>query len=233
MRIPILVSCLLAAACGGSTLEPGAGDSQGGGTHTLSVDGAISAEPRIVNASSASDFDTHFDVRIDKDQVAVTTGTVTINSNGGPVQLTYHDGNHWVGDQPGYFEVYELSVVSGNDQVTGVRVDGPDIHVFTAPGLGATVDAAAPLAVAWSRDDHAEQCGIQTERLDWIAMDDSGSYSLPVGSLKVEKDKAVNEEVQVRRINRVSPAGAVAGSEVSVSVRNRVDVVVAANPNAP
>src|SRR5262249_2138828 len=126
MRTPILVSCLLAAACGGgSHLDPGAGDSPGTGSNTLTVEGAISAEPHMPTARGATDFDTHFEVQIEKNQVPVTTGTVTVTSSGGAVTLTYRDNGHWSGDQPGYFEVYELSVVSGTDKVEGVRVDGP------------------------------------------------------------------------------------------------------------
>jgi hypothetical protein len=229
--------CCSAAACGGP-LDPGAGNSLGTGTQTLTVNGSASADTDLVNPGDALSFTTHFDFRITNGQAPITTGTVTISSNGGDVALTYNNngqgnGGHWVGDQAGYHEVYALDIVSGTDKVTGVRVDGPDIHSFTAPGLGATVDSTMPLALGWARKDHADLAELSTQQLDHVTVDDTGGYSLAAGSLKSAKDKAVNETIELRRTDQVAPAGAVAGSMVSVSVRNHIDVVVQINPNAP
>lgn len=226
---------LVFAACGGSALDPGSGNSLGAGTHTLTVEGSASAGTDLVNPGDAMSFTTHFDFQISNGQTPVTTGTVVVSSNGGDVSLTYNaaDNGHWVGDQAGYYEVYQLDVTSGADTVTGVRVDGPDIHTFTAPGIGATVDATMPLAITWSRNDHADQATLDTQALDRVTIDDTGSYSLAAGGLKSSKDKAENEHIEIRRTNQVAPAGATPGSTVSVSVRNHVDVVVQINPAAP
>ena len=238
MRAPILVSFLFLAACGGSTLDPGAGDSQGSGSKTLTVDGSISANNEaIANSGDASTFTTQFDIQLSTANGPVTTGTVTVNSNGGPVQLTYNNnqgnGGHWSGEQAGYFEVYTLDVTSGADTISGVRVDGPDLHTFSAPTIGATVDSTMPLQLSWSRNDHADLAVLSTHMLDHLQIDDSGSYALAAGSLKSSKDQTQQETIQLSRTNQVQPAGAVAGSTVGVTVRNHVDVVVMINPNAP
>jgi len=231
---PLIVSSLLLVACSSSPLDPGAGNSLGSGTQTLSVEGSISADSDVSNASNASGFTTHFDIQLTKGGQPVTTGTVTISSNGGDVALTFDttNGGRWIGSQAGYFEVYGLDVTSGSDTITGVRIDGPDLHTFTAPALGATLDATAANTVTWSRADHADVATIRTQQIDRITIDDTGTYSLAAGALRSSKDKAENESIELRRSNQVQPAGAVAGSSVSVGVRNHVDVLVAINPAA-
>ncbi len=238
MRIStaFLGSLLVVAACGGNSLDPGAGNSLGSGSHTLLVHGSISAASDITNAGDGASFSTHVDLTLMKDQVAVTTGTVAVSSSAGDLTLTYatDNGGHWVGDQAGYDEVYELNVTSGGDTISGVRVDGPDIHTFTSPALGATVDSTMPLAIAWSRGDHADiaELSTQGDGGNHVTIDDTGSYSLAAGTLKSNKDQSQTSTINLRRTNQVVPAGAVAGSTLSVSVRNGVDVVAMPNPNA-
>jgi hypothetical protein len=230
---PLIASSLFLVACSSSPLDPGAGNNLGSGTQTLSVEGSISADSDVANASNASGFTTHFEIHLTKGGQAVTTGTVTISSNGGDVALTFDGGNgNWIGSQAGYFEVYGLDVTSGSDAITGVRIDGPDLHTFTAPALGATLDSTMTNTVTWSRDDHADIATLRTNQLDRITIDDTGTYSLAPGSLKSSKDKAENESIELRRTNQVQPAGAVPGSTVGVTVRNHVDVVVQINPAA-
>lgn len=228
-----LVPVSLLVACGGAPLDPGSGDDLGTGSMTLAVEGTASAEARIANASSENDFDTAFSIRIQKGGADVTTGTVTITSNGGAVTLTPDGNGRWRGTQGGYFEAYQLDVTSGTDTLSGVIVDGPDLHTISAPTAGATVDASVALAVSWARSDHADEATIQTKGIDPVTIDDSGSYSLAAGTLKSKKDQAETETVELRRSDRVSPAGAIAGSSFAVSIRNHVDIVVMPNPNAP
>lgn len=235
---PLSIASLLSfatasAACGGA-LDPGAGNSAGSGTSTLLVEGAATADADLPDARDAASFTTHFDFHIEKGGTPITTGTVTVTSNGGKVALAFvADGQgHWTGDQAGYEEVYQLDVTSGSDAVTGVRVDGPDIHTFTAPTLGATVDSTVPLAMSWSRGEHADTAVLSTHQLDHVTIDDSGSYSLAAGSLKSSKDQTQAETIELRRADQVVPAGATAGSSVTVEIRNHIDVVVAINPNA-
>jgi hypothetical protein len=127
--------------------------------------------------------------------------------------------------------VYVLDVVSGEDNVGGVRVDGPDIHVFVEPLPGATIDSTMPLLVSWGRDDAASSASIDTEELDSIAIDDTGEFSLPPGSLNAESDKAKENTLRITRTNRVTPAGGAAGSEWEVSIRNEIEVLAAPDPS--
>jgi hypothetical protein len=229
----IFASILLLAACGSDPLDPGAGDNPGAGTRTLLVEGRAHAEPRFSNAEAPTDFDTDFSVRVSLNDAAVTTGTVTVRSRFGEVPLTWTpDGTfgRWEGRMANYDEVYELNIVSGADEVRGVIVDGPDIHAFTAPMAGATLDSTVQNPVTWRRDEPADITVFDAQEIESINISDTGSYMMGVGVLKAEKDKARANTLELSRTNRVVPAGAVAGSEFAVTITNKLDVVVAPNP---
>ena len=219
-------------ACGGSSvLDPGSGNNPGSGTSTLTVDGDVTAHPRIQNARNASDFETSLSVRVMLGTQAVTGGTVMVESSSGKVSLIYRpDDNRWVGTAPGYDEVYILDVESGADKVNDVRVDGPDVHFFTKPTAGATVDSTMPLEIQWDSGDEAPSAWIDAEQLDTLAIADTGKYTLAGSALKAEPDKARVNTIELGRAERVTPSGAVGGSELRVTVENRIDVVVQANP---
>jgi len=227
-----LISIMLVGACGGSDLDPGSGDDPGGGTSTLVVDGNVTAEPRLVNARTAGDYDTDFSVRITLNGQTVTTGNVVVTSATGSVPLVFNADQEarWTGRAPGYDEVYVLDVDSGPDFIDGVRVDGPDIHIFTEPTVGATVDSTVPLLVAWACDHGADSASIKAEELDSISIPDTGEYMLAPGALKAEQDKARENTLRITRTNRVTPAGAAGGSEWSVTIRNEIQVVAQPNP---
>jgi len=239
MTVRFLTSAfvLSLAACGGSgsDLDPGAGDNPGGGTRTLFVEGRVSAEARLANARVAAEFDTDFSIRILLNQVPVTTGTVTLTSASGQFPLAFNvDGEpRWTGRQNGYDEVYILDIESGPDNVHDVRVDGPDVHVFDKPLAGSTVDSTMPLQIDWSRGDTADIASIDTGVLDKLSIPDSGTYMLAAGALQAEKDQPKENTIQLERNDRVLPAGAIAGSEFSVRVRNDITIVAAPNPLLP
>lgn len=221
-----LAVCL--AACGGD-LDPGSGNDPGTGTSTLFVDGDVEASPTITNASRAADFSTHFSVAVRKNDVAVTTGEVTLTSSSGTVTLVYDTGeDRWIGQQAGYHEVYELSVASGDDRVEGVRVDGPAPHHFTTPLPGASVDATMPLDVRWDRDEAADIAQFETQEIGELAIADTGSYTVAVGGLKSSGGEATEERLRLDRSARVTPAGAVADSSMRVRIRNEIDLLVQA-----
>lgn len=227
----IFASTLLLAACGSDPLDPGAGDDLGGGTNTLFVDGRAHAEPRIANARAATDFDTEISIRVLLNDAPVTSGTVIVSSRFGEAPLTWQaDPGRWEGRMAGYDEVYRLDVESGADKVTNVIVDGPDIHVFTAPTAGATLDSTQQNAVTWSRDESADITAFDSGEIDKITIADTGSYMMSPGALKAEKDKARDDQLELSRTNHVAPRGAIAGSDFAVTVTNRIDVVVAPNP---
>lgn len=230
-----LISCALVssvAACGGGgDLDPGAGNDAGEGSTTLLVDADVEARPLVPNASKAVDFTTSFRVRLERAGTPVTTGTVTIESAAGAVSLEYrNDDNRWVGAQTGYQEVYRLSATAGDDFLDGVRVDGPALHWFTAPAPGATVDTRAPVMVTWSRGEAAETARLDTDQLDELVIGDTGSYAIPTGGFKSKRDEVEQERIRLDRSRRLTPAGALVGSEMRVLVRNEISVVVAAAP---
>ena len=227
-------------ACGGNPLDPGAGNDPGTGTSTLVVTGNVSAQAHLTNALNAADFDTQFSVRITLNMQTVMTGTVTITAASGTYPLTFQPNGggqgqqgRWTGMAPAYDEVYRLDVDSGVDNVHNVRVDGPSLHSFTAPSAGAQVDSTMPLAITWKANDAAESAALRTDRIDNLAIEDTGSYMLAAGSLKSAKDQAEQNTIRLTRTNRVIPAGGAAGSELAVSVENEIDVVAMINPNAP
>ena len=225
----ILASLAILTACSSSPLDPGAGDSLGTGTSTLAVDGSARATAHVANAKAATDFTTDFSVRVTLNGAAVTTGTVTIRSSKVSVPLTWN-GDAWEGTGAGYDEVYQLDVVSGADKVEGVIVDGPDIHDFTAPQAGATLDSTIANMMTWDRAAAAEITTVRVGDLDRITIDDTGSFSIPAGSLKADKDQAKPNTLELVRTNHVAPNGAIAGSEFAVSIENDLDVIAAPNP---
>lgn len=223
----------LFAACGssGSDLDPGAGDSPGTGTNTLFVAGSVNAEPRLTNARSAGDFATEFSIDIRLAGIGITAGTVTVTGNSGEFPLTYvGDNGRWEGRGLGYDEVYILDVVSGEHEVTGVRVDGPDFHTFAEPLAGATVDSTMPLKVTWDSEETADSTAIRADKIDWVSIPDTGLYMLAGGALEADASQATVNDLRLERTNRVIPAGAVAGSEFSVRIENRIEIVAQPNP---
>lgn len=221
-------------ACASDPLAPGAGDELGTGSQTLLVRGTVSAGSRIHNAKLAADFSTEFRVQLSLGNAPVSTGTVTIRSASKTVPLAWVDNGqstgHWEGNAAGYDEVYQLDVASGNDSVSGVIVDGPDIHVITAPTAGAALDSTQPITVTWDRLDTTDEARLSTEGDD-IVIADSGTYAMSPGTLRADKDKAKTNRLRLVRTNRVSPAGAVVGSSMSVSVSNEIEVVAMPCPS--
>lgn len=228
-RLATLSSTLVAlAACGGDGLDPGS--EPGTGTSTLTVNGDVAATPLVPNASKPTDFTTSFEIDVSKAGAPVTGAIVTVVSDAGAVVLTQSDGplgRRWRGAQNGYYEIYQLTIDAGADNVRDVQVDGPALHYFTAPLPGATVNATMPLVVSWKRSEPATVISLDTRELDQIAISDTGTYTIPVGGLKSKSTETEQEELTVDRAERITPAGAAVGSDFRVVVRNRIDLVVA------
>lgn len=212
-------------------LLPGSGDDPGSGTSTLTVDGTMTAKPRFSNARSEADFETSLSVRVMLGLQPMTTGIVEVTSSSGRVALLYRPNeNRWQGTAAGYDEVYVLDVEHGADAVRGVRVDGPDLHFFTKPTAGATVDSTRVLEVAWDSGEECDSASIDAEEIDKIAIPDTGLYVLAPGALKADSDQARENTIELRRANRITPAGAAGGSEMVVAVENHTQVVAQPNP---
>jgi len=231
MRHSLVSMLLVCPACGGGALDPGSGNSAGDGTGTLLVDGSAHAEPLIANAASPRDFNTEFVVRVTLADQVVTTGTVTMTGNSGATELAFvPDGElagRWRGVASGYDEVYILDVDTGTDNVSGVRVDGPDVHVFTTPLPGDTVDSLQPLDITWDCDDAADEITLRAGEVGELAITDQRQFTLPAGSLQNEADKTRENELRLERANRVTPSGGVVGSDMRVSVRQEITILAA------
>jgi len=229
MRHFLVSTLFVCVACGGDALDPGSGNSAGDGTGTLFVDGSARAEPLIPNAASADDFNTEFDVRVSLNGQTVNTGTVTMTGSSGTTELVFSPdgefGGHWRGLASGYDEVYIMDVDTGTDNVTGVRVDGPDVHVFTAPLPGDTLDSLVPVELTWDCDDNADIITLRAGEVDNIAITDQGTFTLPAGTLRNDSGQTVENELRLSRTNRVTPSGGVPGSELAVSVRQEITVL--------
>ena len=229
MRTPVLLApfFFLGVGCGGSATDAG------GGTGTLYVDGEIEASPQLPNASELADFDTEFEVRIRLGDQNVTTGDVFIDAADEHIPLVYSpDSGSWHGRQSGYHRAYELDIVSGEHAVEGVTLEGPDVHWFETPLPGAVVDASLPLEIAWG-GDHAEAARLDAWDGDAVAIDDTGEYVVPAFTLQTNDGEARDEEIELERWSRIAPAGAVGGSELTVTVRNRIEILVAPCPTCP
>ena len=225
-------------ACSSDPLAPGSGDQAGAGSKTLVIEGSASAEPKVSNAKLPTDFGTDFSVRITLNGTPITSGAmVTIESQSNKFTLTFNpnqgNGGRWEASEPSYDESYRLDIVDGNDKVTGVIVDGPDIHQITAPVSGASLDSSMPIDVKWDRSDTADICTLDVGHIDRLTIPDNGKYTLPANSLDAEKDKTKENTISIRRSNHVTPAGATGDSSFTVSVRNDLDVLALANPNLP
>ncbi|CAN5382759.1 hypothetical protein BH11MYX1_BH11MYX1_06690 [soil metagenome] len=231
MHQSLCLGLMFLVACGGSS---GSGDSPGSGTSTLLVTGEATATPRISNARAASDFDTDFAVVVELAGAAVSTGTVTVTGSGAPTALTFtasNGGGHWEGAASGYDQSYQLEVKSGPDAVSGVIVDGPDIQVITSPTAGASLDSVLPFTATWDRAAAADIARVQAgDNGNAVDVPDTGSYTVSAGTLHADKDQARTNTFRITRTNRISPAGAVTGSQFTVGVVNELDVVAAPCP---
>ena len=218
-----MVALALCACSDGGDLAPGAGNDPGTGSRTLVVEGAVVASPGRFNAPAGREFETEFSLRLSRDDGPVVSGTVTITSATGKVALTYDQGR-WTGSAASYDEVYVLDVASGTDRVDSVRLDGPDVHVFTQPAPGATVPSTLPLTVQWARAAEADAAALRTNSTDWIDVADTGTYALPPRALRGEPNRTVDHTLRLARTNRLVPAGAADGSTWSVTIENRLNL---------
>jgi len=107
-----------------------------------------------------------------------------------------------------------------------VRIAGPDIHTFTAPAAGATVDSTMPLAITWARTETAAIATLGTRSINGVSIVDSGSYALAPGTLRSKPDQVETDRLQLVRAQQIAPAGAAPGSTFCVSIATSLDVLV-------
>lgn len=222
--------CALAVtvgACGSAGIP--AGDDPGTGSSTLEIDAEVEVTNVVPNARDAADFVTAFEVEVRRNGAIVSDAVVVIETTDGAVELVFQssqDDGRYRGTLAGYGGRFVLDVDAGDDYVHGVRVQGPDAHWFESPTMGASVPGTEPLVVAWSRDGAADAARIETKELDDLAIEDTGDYTLPVGTLDHDDGEVRDDRVRVWRQNRVVPDGAAGSSRFTVEVRNEVEFLV-------
>jgi hypothetical protein len=82
--------------------------------------------------------------------------------------------------------------------------------------------------ITWKRGEAADQITLDTDKIDELTIADTGTFSLPAGSLKSKADGVEQERIRLDRYATVIPTGAVGGSQMRVQVRNEVEVLVQA-----
>ena len=221
---------IVLAACSSNPLDPGSGNQVGTGTGTLLVHGSASAEPSVPNTTMDTQFTTHLELEISLNGAPVTTGQVWVKSRTGTANLAYQPNagqqGRWTGDLANYDEVYEFGITSGTDKVQGVYIDGPDIQKFTSPAAGATLDATVANPVTWQRAAKADMAQFTVnDGGDGVTIDDTGSWSIPPLTLHTDSSQSRPNTLRLIRTNVLTPKGGAAGSQLSVSVAQELDVI--------
>lgn len=222
---------LLLAACGSD--GPG-GEDLGAGSQTLVVVADINLNNNLDNASTPNDFTASFDVSVTRDGAVVDDAVVTVESDGGLVELDFTNNGtqqRYVGSQVAYSGSYRVDVTAGDDYLAGAVVESPDVHTFTAPLPGESVPGTDPLEVIWARELEADAARIETRELDNTGITDLGSYTIPLGGLRVDRDQLEDERIRLWRENRISPIGGAGGSSISVELRNEINIFVEPDPS--
>jgi hypothetical protein len=140
-----------------------------------------------------------------------------------PLAFVQEEGiGYWTGSAPGYDEVYVLDVVTEGGTLEGARIDGPDIHVFSQPEEGASVDSAVALRVVWERDAKADSATLEIDSTGRQSLIDTGETSIPPEVLAVIDVQGLHHTLRLGRTNSVSLGGTALWS---ATVVNAIDVI--------
>ena len=207
----------VSTACGG--------DDEGRGSNTLRVNATIEALNRSPNAASSSGFDTQVEVEVRKGGSAVSDAVVVVETDLGTIELTEGNSGEYSGSQSGYAQVFRLSVDAGDDYLRGVRLTGPEIHVFEEPSQSGNQPADTAMVVRWSPSG-ADRAQMSVAEMDLTVISDTGEYTVLGQHLEASDGDVEEEVIELWRTNVLTPAGTTTGSEVSVTVRNTLDIFV-------
>lgn len=197
----------------------------GTGSQTLKVDASISAKEKFSGAKNIEDFTTDIVIKVwDIQQQQVTDASITVTQEGKDLVIQ-HDKNgvYKATSIVGYSREYKINIIRGSDSVEGVTITGPEIHTLkigNPADTPTTVKASAPVTVLWSPYGYATSAEIETRDFKETAAD-SGTYTISQGNFEVGSD----DYIRVTREKSLNPAGAIAGSIVTVKVRNRLDPI--------
>jgi len=188
----------------------------------------------VVNATvagkdaGAGTFQTDFTVQLaDTLGGALSGATVLISGAAGNVPLA-EDGS-----TPGTYRAslasytagnYQLDITAGAQTVTAAQVLAPDLHAFTSPAAGDTVQASHPIHTTYTRTAAAQHSQIAT--LNWqgaASTTDNGQATVPTPGNPARND----QQISLTRWNSAAIADAVAGSHFDASIRNSVGPIIA------
>ncbi len=210
-------------SCG--TESEGVVNNEGTGSRTLKVEAVISARERFSAAKDTEDFTTDIVIKVwDMNQRPVTDASVTVTA-GGKDLVIQHDKNgiYRATSISGYSREYTINVIRASDSVKGVTITGPEIHTIkigNPADTPTTVKASGSVSVLWSPYGYATSAEIETRNFrETVA--DSGNYNIPGENFEV----GVDDYIGVTREKSLNPAGAIAGSIVTVQIRNRLEPI--------
>jgi len=231
----MVVSATLALGCGSEFAAdpadgaPGPGESAGSGTGTLRVSGHVDATESIDNSSQPAQFQLELSVEVWRGSEPVDNATVRITPTGGqPIVLASAEAGTalYLGAAGGYHESYELDVTAGEDRVSGARIVGPDIHVFSRPTPAEVVAPEHDLEIRWDRSAPAEEAALETDEFTEALVPDEGSYTIDGAHFEGRSDRQEDDRAALRRTNYLTLDGGAPGSTFRVSVRNRVEFLI-------
>jgi hypothetical protein len=213
----------VSGGCGEDDLD--VGSSSGSGSNTLRVDATIEVINRSPNAARSSDYDTQVDVEVRMGGSGVSDAVVMVETALGTIELTEANSGEYRGSQSGYARVFQLSVDAGDDYLRDVSVTGPEIHVFAEPNQGGEQPANTPMVVRWSPSG-ADRAEVSVAEMDLTVISDTGEYTVLGQHLEAEAGDVEEEVIELWRTSALTPSGTTTGSEVSVTVRNTLDIFV-------
>lgn len=225
----ILISCLLVTAM---IVACGPSEDPGTGSGTLEVVARIEVTEQLDNASDPNDFETKATVEVSRAGLEIADALVLLTlESGSPVELALEDAGkgRYRADWVGYQGTFELEVEAGDDYIRDVLIQGPDLHTIAAPTAGQLIPAGQDLEVVWNRDLEADQAELETKKAK-LTVADTGSHILGGANFPGKPDKPEEDHLTIRRSRRVGLAGGVAGSELVVTVRNRIEFQVDTAP---
>ena len=225
-----IVCCLLIATLSGGC---GPDEDPGTGSGTLEVVAHIEVREQLANATDPNDFDTVATVEVLRGSQEVSDALVVLTPDGGsPIDLDLvdQDKGRYRSDWVGYQGGYHLEVEAGDDYIKDVVIQGPDLHFIVSPQSGQLIPAGQDLEVIWNRDQEADQAELETKKAKNLVVTDSGSAVISGVHFPGKPDKAEDDHLTIWRSRRVGLAGGVAGSEMVVTVRNRIEFQVDAAP---
>ncbi len=220
-----------AVGSGTATISATADGISGSASLTINLTGAGSLSLLVVANIVANDlgfglFTTVFDVTVTDALLAPVSGaTVTFtNPDIGVVTLqeTAVAGVYAFAAAQFPNTDFQLDVVRGADNVSGVVARGPGVHSITAPVLNAVLPADQDLTVTWTVPSQAKFAVVETR--DFASGDvlDNGSFTIP----GLDNPANGGQRIRVLRTNEVIIGGGLLGSRLQIQIQVEVDPVV-------